>query len=268
MQRAASFQREGSRQLAAAQARLAIASVLRFAQDPGAAPTRGAPSFVALFVDQVPDFLLAEQGVLSSDILPRMSSGKPGCLRSILGLIVLCVAIVYGVAALTSPWSFHIGGRWTPLLYWSGSGKLVTPKGTYPLYVSFFPGSHFSRLHLDGLRPTGGLQGSGWICTAPGTTERLNLGGTIYGNWTTTDGSLMTFRLLERRVFDLGQRQGYFDLYGRWRGQQLVMDSRDRVGGVFQSGMKIDHASVTFDWGSYSNFKSMCARATNFTKQP
>ena len=77
----------------------------------------------------------------------------------------------------------------------------------------------------------------------------------------------MEFRLLERKIFDVGQRQGYFDLYGRWHGQQLVMDNRDRWGGLFKSGMKIDHASVTFDWGSYSDFKNICATA-NFKPQP
>src|SRR5215831_2504816 len=75
-----------------------------------------------------------------------MSSGRRGgCLITILRLLLVGVAVVYGVAALTSPWSFHIGGRWTPLLYWSGTGKLVTRSGTYPLYVSFFPASHIVR---------------------------------------------------------------------------------------------------------------------------
>lgn len=188
---------------------------------------------------------------------------RRGCLANLVGLLVLGVAVVYGVAAVTSPWAFHIGGRWTPLLYWSGSGRLVTKSGTYPLYVSFFPASHFSHLHLDGRRPTGGVQGSGWLCTAPGVLQQLKLGGTIYGGWRSTAGSLMQFRLLEPKIFDVGQRQGYFDLYGRWQGPQLVMDDRGRWAGAFRSGLKIEHASVTFDWGHYSDFKTMCAQATN-----
>jgi hypothetical protein len=186
-----------------------------------------------------------------------------GCLGSLLGVLVLGVAVVYGVAALISPWAFHIGGRTTPLLYWSGYGKLLTKSGTYPLYVTFFPSSHFSRLHLDGLRPTGGLQGSGWLCTAPGVVQNLKLGGTIYGGWKSTEGSVMQFRLLEPKIFDVGQRQGYFDLYGRWRGQELVMDDRGRYGGTFRSGLKVEQASVVLDWGRYSYFKTMCASATN-----
>jgi hypothetical protein len=71
----------------------------------------------------------------------------------------------------------------------------------------------------------------------------------------------MAFRLLEPKLFDTGQRQGYFDLYGRWQGQQLVMNDRGRYAGAFRSGPKIEHASVTLDWGPYSQFKAACAGA-------
>jgi len=188
---------------------------------------------------------------------------RHGCLTTLFGILVLCLAAVYGVAALTNPWAFHIGGRWTPLLSWSGSGKLVTKGGTYPLYVSFFPSSHSSQLHLDGLRPTGGVQGSGWLCTSPGAIQRLELSGTIFGGWRSTEGSLMEFRLLERKIFDVGQRQGFFDLYGRWHGPELVMEDRSEPGSQFRSGLKIEHASVTLDWGHYSDFEAMCASAAN-----
>lgn len=197
-----------------------------------------------------------------------MSSGKRrGCLSTLLGLLLLGVALVYGVAALTSPWAFHIGGRWTPLLYWSGYGKLLTKGGTYPLYVSFFPSSHSSKLHLDGLRPTGGLQGRGWLCTSPGVVQRLTLSGTIFGGWKSTEGSLMDFRLLEWQIFNTGQRRGYFNLYGRWRGPELVMGDRGEPGSPFRSSLKIEHASVVLDWGGYSDFKTMCASATNSAPQ-
>jgi hypothetical protein len=188
---------------------------------------------------------------------------RHGCFGTLFGLLVVCVAIVYGLAALTNPWSFHIGGRWTPLLYWSGTGMLLTKGGTYPLYVSFFPSSHFSRLHLDGLRPTGGVQGSGWLCTSPGVVQPLKLTGTIFGGWRSTEGSLMEFRLLEPKIFDVGQRQGFFNLYGRWHGLELVMEDRGEPGSTFRSGLKIEHASVALDWGRYADFKAVCASAKN-----
>src|SRR5262245_33468031 len=201
-------------------------------------------------------------GGSATDILPRMSTRRHGFLGNLFKLFVLCVIVLYGAVGVTSPWAFHIGGRWTPLLYWSGYGKLVTKTGTYPLYVAFYPSAHFSRLHLDGLRPTGGLQGTGSLCTSPGPVEALKLSGTVYGGWSSTNDAVMEFRLLEIRVIDVGQRQGYFDLYGRWRGTVLVMDDRNRANGLFGSGLKVEHASITLNRGSFSDFKAACANAT------
>ena len=193
-----------------------------------------------------------------------MQRQRGGATLKILLALLLGGAVFYAIVLALDPWAFHIGGRWTPLLTWQGSGKLRTQSGIeYPLYIMFYPSSHFSRLHMDGLRPTGGLQGSGWLCTSRGVTQRMELSGTIYGGWRSTEGSLMTFRLLEPKVFDVGQRQGFFDLAGRWQGPQLVMDDRSNVEALFRSGLKIEHASITFDWGTYSDFKAMCASTTN-----
>jgi len=193
---------------------------------------------------------------------------RRGCLGNLFRLALVLVfggALVYGVVVATAPWSLHIGQRWTPFLTWHGYGQLVTKNGAqYPLYVSLFPSSHFSQLHLEGLRPTGGLQGSGWLCTAPGVTQRLELSGTIYGGWRSTDSSLMSFRLLEYKMFNAVTGRGFFDLRGRWRGPQLVMDERGdhgEIGETFRSGLRIDHASVTLNWGTYSEFKELCATA-------
>src|SRR5216684_1153762 len=153
------------------------------------------------------------------------------------GILVLAGALFYGIVVALNPWSFHIGGRWTPLLTWEGSGKLVTKGGSYPLYVTFSPSRHSGRLHLDGLPPTGGVEGSGWLCTAPGVTQSLNLSGTIYGGWQSTENSLMVFRLLEKRkALDGGLPRGYFSLYGRWRGRELVMEDRGESADTFRSG--------------------------------
>jgi hypothetical protein len=187
---------------------------------------------------------------------------RQGFLAQIVRFVILCLAIVYLVAAITSPWAFHIGGRWTPLLYWSGTGKLVTSSGTHTLFLYLIPAPHSSRLRLDGLRPTGGVQGSGWLCTAGGDAQYLRLTGTIYNGWRSTDGSLLSFRLLEQKIVDVGQKQGYFNLYGRWQGQQLVMDNRGEPGSKFRSGLKVEHASVTLDWTGSWYFGNVCASAT------
>jgi hypothetical protein len=116
---------------------------------------------------------------------------------------------------------------------------------------------------MDGKRPTGGVQGSGWLCTSPGVTQYLELSGTVYGGWRSTEGSTIGLRLLEPKYFDVGQAQGYFDLSGKWSGQKLVMDDRGSCSNAFRSGLRIENASVTLDWGSYSAFKAACASATN-----
>ena len=180
---------------------------------------------------------------------------------------MFATAVVYAVAAITSPWAFHMGGRWTPLLYWSGRGRLVTKNGSYPLFVYFFPSSHFSRLTVDGLRPAGGLQGAGWLCTSSGMKQYLHLDGTIYGDWQSAEKNLIAFRLNERKYLDTGQQQGFFDLYGHWNGPELVMDERDHIGGKFRSGLNVENASVTLEWGSYSDFNKQCATETKFSIQ-
>ena len=185
---------------------------------------------------------------------------RRGCIAQLFLLVILCLAVVYGLAAVTSPWSFHIGGVPTPFLYWSGSGMLHTKAGTYPMYILLYPGANFSRLQLDGLRPSGGLGGSASICTSPGVTQYLKLSGTIYNGWSSTADSLISVRLLEPRYFDVGQGRGYFDVYGRWRGTQLVMDDRGAWAHTFRSGLKIENASVTLDRAGYSDFEAACAR--------
>jgi hypothetical protein len=193
---------------------------------------------------------------------------RRGCLGGLFRVVlagVFCGALVYGVVVATEPWSLHIGGRWTPFLTWHGYGQLVTKNGVqYPLYISLFPSSHFSQLHREGLRPTGGVQGSGWLCTSSGKIQRLELSGTVYGGWRSTEGSLFAFRLLEARIINNGQARGFFDLTGRWQGSKLVMDEHGdygEIGKTFRSGLRIDHASVTLNWGAYSDFKELCATA-------
>ncbi|MBZ5673583.1 MAG: hypothetical protein LAP61_04995 [Acidobacteriia bacterium] len=183
---------------------------------------------------------------------------RRGCIAQLFALIILCLGIVYAVAAVTSPWSFHIGGVPTPLLYWSGTGTLHTKGADYPFYLLLYPSSSFSHLRLDGLRPTGGVQGSASLCTSRGVSQYLKLSGTIYNGWSTTEDALIGIRLLEQKYFDVGQHRGYFDLSGRWRGQQLVMDDRDAWASTFRSGAKIEHASVTLDRAGYSDFNAAC----------
>ncbi|MGH9735336.1 MAG: hypothetical protein ACRD8A_12195 [Candidatus Acidiferrales bacterium] len=179
-----------------------------------------------------------------------------------LGLGVVAV-LVYLAIALLNPWALHIGGRSTPLMFWTGTGKLVTSSGTYPLLVTLYPSPHGSTLRLDGLRPISGLHGQARLCTPRGS-EVLSLTGTIYGGWRSTDGALMEFRLLEwnstrDRLLGTNTRSGYIDLFGYWHGPELPMNDRRAWSSPFRSGLKLKDASVTLRWGSKSDFDAACA---------
>ena len=189
-----------------------------------------------------------------------MASGRPRLRIGCFGALVLGLGLILGLYALLAPWSYHIGGRWTPVFWW-GCGRLRTASGAeYPLFLYFYPSLGYgSRLAYKGRRPSSGLQGMAWLCTSPGVTQRLSLRGTIYGAYLHTEGSLIHFRLLQPRPFiDTGRRRDYFDLYGEWHGQDLVMEDHGSWERSFQRGSRNEQAAVTLSWGSYRDFKRQC----------
>ncbi len=190
-----------------------------------------------------------------------------GCLTKLLLWAVVAVVIAWAVMVALNPWALHIGGRSTPLLYWHGAGTVMAKGGkALPLYVSFSPGRP-QGFHGGGRREgkivSAHLQGTGWLCTAPGAVERMDLTGTMYGGYLDDANSLLAFRLLEwRRPFTINPpRRGFFDLAGTWHGPELAMDRPNEQGIRFNSGLFIDHAVVTLRWASYDEFEAACGRA-------
>src|SRR5579864_1596972 len=179
------------------------------------------------------------------------------------GALVFAFVFVLLVTAVLAPWAFRIGERWTPG-FWQGVGTLRTDSGdAYPLYIYFYPNFRsMSRLQLNGQRPTNGLRGTGWLCSAQGEKQLLDLSGTIYGTYLNTDGNQMGFRLLDyRQPFRINpQVRRYFDLYGRWHGPELVMEDTGGWERNFHpnSPNSKERAKVTFTWGSYWDFKKLC----------
>jgi hypothetical protein len=147
---------------------------------------------------------------------------------------------------------------------WQGIGMLRTESGdAYPLYVYLFPRFRgMSRLRLNGQRPSNALGGAGWLCSAQGVTQRMDLSGDIYGTYLNTDGNQMGFRLLDaRRAFRINpQNRRYFDLHGRWHGPELVMEDTGGWKRNFHpaGNSSNEKSSVTFRWGSYGEFKKLC----------
>jgi hypothetical protein len=181
-------------------------------------------------------------------------------------ILVLAAAVAFlgGVTVLLNPWALHIGGRVTPLMYWHGTGTVVSNDGrTYPLYLTFWPGTP-RRSFMGGRREGKGwsadLSGTGWLCLAPGKTERMDVSGTMYGGYTNTADGLFDFRLLEwRKPFNINyQKRGFFDLAGTFSGPDLVMNRPSEQGIRLNTGPFIDRASATLRWASYGEFEAAC----------
>lgn len=192
-----------------------------------------------------------------------------GCLVKLVLVGVLACAAVYLLIVALHPWALHIGGRSTPLLTWRGVGSVLSKDGkSYPLYISFTPGRSRGT-HVGGNREgkikNGNLDGRGWLCVAPGNAERMQVSGTLYGGYTSTENSLIAFRLLEWRMpFSINPpKRGYFDLAGTFQGPNLVMDRTGQQGSPLNSGLFIDHATATLRWGTYDNFDAACRSMTS-----
>ena len=201
---------------------------------------------------------------------------KRGCLGCLGGCLVKMVLFAIAAGAffwvlliVMNPWALHIGGRSTPLLYWHGSGTLVSKDGkTYPLYVSFFPGKPrgFSAGgRREGKRKSADLEGTGWLCISPGNVERLTIDGDMYGGYSSDKDSLVDFRLLEwAGPFRMNlPNRGFFDVAGAWHDGVLVMDRPGEQGIKLNTGPFIDHATVTLRWADYSEFETACRAGTS-----
>ncbi len=200
----------------------------------------------------------------------RRMQGRRGCLGVLSGCLiklllgaVAAMAFVWLLTVVLNPWALHIGGRSTPLLYWHGSGKLLSKDGkTYPLYISFWPGRPMrnSSGRREGKGWSAHLSGTGYLCVAPGQIEKMQMSGTMYGGYSDSKDSLFDFRLLEwRKPFSINyQNRGYFDMAGMWHGQDLVMDRPNEQGIKLNTGPFIDHATVTLRWSDYYQFQMAC----------
>jgi hypothetical protein len=194
-----------------------------------------------------------------------------GCFTQLALLCVVGLAFAWGLIVVLHPWALHIGGRSTPLLYWQGTGTVVSKDGkAYPLYVTFWPGRSAGRGgRREGKIISARLGGTGWLCIAPGNVERMQLSGSMYGGYTSDADSILDFRLLEwRKAFQLNPpNRGFFDVAGTWHNGELVMTRPGEQGIRFLNGIFIDDATVTLRWAKYSDFESACRNMSPQTKR-
>jgi hypothetical protein len=186
-----------------------------------------------------------------------------GCLTKLVIWAVGAAALVWVVMVVLNPWAMEIGGRSTPLLYWHGTGTVVAKDGkNYPLYLTFWPGrpGRHGGGRREGKRWSADLDGRGYLCVAPGSVERMNVSGTMYGAYMSSADNLFDFRLLEwRKAFAINpQHRGFFDVAGTWDGPELVLNRPNEQGIPFKSGILIDRATARLHWGSYEEFEAAC----------
>jgi hypothetical protein len=97
---------------------------------------------------------------------------RAGCLGQLILVAVFLAALAMGVAAITNPWIFTVGGHFRLLPEWTGAGQIEGPGGTYRIFVSFYPSRGGSRI-----LPSTSVRGGGFICTPSGRNYQVKLTG-------------------------------------------------------------------------------------------
>lgn len=155
---------------------------------------------------------------------PQVPSKKRGCgcFTSIGGAILFTLL----VTLLVSPWSLHMGGRWTPALTWHGVGQLTSSTGAkYGMFIEVSP-------HLQHGRGASNLDGRAKLCTPQGEMYSLTVNGYLKRAWLDADDTPITFYL---RSLKDAQPKLNFDLYGAWHGQELVLDDKGTMAMSFSA---------------------------------
>lgn len=179
--------------------------------------------------------------------------------------LVVVLLITAGVLSVYSPWVFFIGGRFTPLAQWTGYGKLHSSAGgDYGIYL--YLSQHQSE-QVDtafGAKPN--LKGSAILCTPQGAKYEYRVEGRVDA-WLHTEGKPTGLYLVNATA-----EKRSFDLRGKWRQGNLVMDDKGSLSRWLRSGSsprrksrrlglaasKGEHAQVTVSYGSRSDFNGFC----------
>jgi len=193
--------------------------------------------------------------------------GCCGCIGSIVATVV-GAAIVY---VLITPWTFHMGGRWTPLQRWDGVGELRDSAGArYGLYVRLSPQVNID--YRNDSMDCCTLYGKAQVCTAGGAKYNFDLSGGFSGAWLRSDGSKVNINLMESGHPRLPRQ---FYLTGVWRGANLALDDRSSMSlrllpdgnltprANTTTADPAKHVRVTIGWGTLSDFDSLCASLGN-----
>jgi hypothetical protein len=195
--------------------------------------------------------------------------------------LVVTLLITAGVISAFSPWSFFIGGRFTPLAQWTGYGKMHSSGGDYGLFLRL--AHHQSDDVANAFSAQPNLRGSAILCTPQGDKFEYRLEGTVRNAWLQTEGRATGLKLLtanrEPQLRTLGLPSN--DLRGVWRNGSLEIDDRGVAGAAALSPSpkarrsqrrtvhKTGNAATVVSYGNLSAFNSFCeneiARASRQT---
>jgi hypothetical protein len=146
-------------------------------------------------------------------------------------MLVLAGAAVLAIDAVFAPWAFFLGGRFHPLAFWQGFGRLHSPQvGDYAVFVRMWP--------TPGGHGYASVTGSAFVCTARGERYPLRLAGGFLDKriWVKTDGERMQLSMYRRGFwsgFFSTERRPRLDLHGSWHDPDLVMDDHGTFASAF-----------------------------------
>jgi hypothetical protein len=199
--------------------------------------------------------------------------------------LVVTVLIAAGVLSAFSPWSFFIGGRFTPLAQWTGYGKMHSPSGgDYGLFLRL--AHHQSDDIAGSFAAKPNLRGSAILCTPQGDKYEYRLEGTVRNAWLQTEGRPTGLRLVtldgepqhrDLRLQNLGLPND--DLRGVWRHGNLVLDDNGSASsrvpsaspktrhGKHRPARKGDHPAIVVSYGNLAAFNNFCENEIARTSQ-
>ena len=154
---------------------------------------------------------------------------RTGCLGQFILLAVFLAALAVGVAAITHPWIFTVGGHFRLLPQWTGAGQIEGPGGTYRIFVSFYPSRGGSRI-----LPSTSVRGGGFICTPSGRNYQVKLtGGAPLTVWSDMNNKPFTLSTYTRGAFSSQHGPPELRLKGRWNGPNLILNDEGTLARAF-----------------------------------
>ena len=154
-----------------------------------------------------------------------------GCLTQLILILLLGGAFVLAIDAVFAPWSFYMGGRFHPIPYWQGWGRIHAAAGDYLLFVHMEP--------RPGTRGVAHVAGNGVLCSPRGETFNLTLGGDFEKNMGLSPDGKRAYLYLHKRPSSFsrspGDKRPELELHGAWHNPDLVLDDQGTINREFTS---------------------------------